>query len=115
MVTEIAYHKKTTVDADISFLSENEWKQELSVLLHDLVDEDGNVKRVADLKSDAGVAWQKVSFVRGNFGPLSKHNQVHAVYPDISQEDLVKMTVDQLLNYDASELELLIYFWSVLI
>jgi hypothetical protein len=30
------------------------------VLLQDLVDEDGNIKRTIDLKSDAGVAWQKV-------------------------------------------------------
>lgn len=60
VVTEIAYHNRSTIDADIFFLSEKEWKQELSVLLHDLVDEDGNVKRVTDLKSDAGVAWQKV-------------------------------------------------------
>lgn len=61
VVTEIAYHKKSTVDADISFLSEEEWRQELAVLLHDLVDQDGNVKRITDLKSDAGVAWQKVT------------------------------------------------------
>ncbi len=61
VVTEIAYHKKSTIDADISFLSEEEWRQELAVLLQDLVDEDGNVKRITDLKSDAGVAWQKVT------------------------------------------------------
>lgn len=60
VVTELAYHKKNTIDADISFLSEPEWRQELGVLLQDLVDEDGNVKRTIDLKSDAGVAWQKV-------------------------------------------------------
>jgi hypothetical protein len=41
-------------------LSELEWRQELGVLLQDLVDEDGNIKRTIDLKSDAGVAWQKV-------------------------------------------------------
>ena len=61
VVTEIAHHNKATIDADISFLSEQEWRQELGVLLHDLVDEDGNIKRITDLKSDAGVAWQKVS------------------------------------------------------
>jgi predicted 3-demethylubiquinone-9 3-methyltransferase (glyoxalase superfamily) len=62
VVTELAYHKKSTIDADISFLSEPEWRQELDVLLHDLVDEDGGIKRITDLKSDAGVAWQKVRF-----------------------------------------------------
>ena len=60
VVTELAYHEKPTIDADVSFLSEAEWRAELAVLLHDLVDEDGNVKRSTDLKSDAGVAWQKV-------------------------------------------------------
>ena len=44
----------------MSFLSEAEWRQELSVLLEDLVDEDGNTKRSTDLRSDAGIAWQKV-------------------------------------------------------
>ncbi|KAF8974240.1 hypothetical protein BDZ97DRAFT_1945601 [Flammula alnicola] len=85
VVTELAYHNKSTVDADISFLSETEWRQELAVLLHDLVDEDGNIKRITDLKSDAGVAWQKV----------------HAVYPTITQEALVKMDVNQIMGYDA--------------
>jgi hypothetical protein len=65
VVTEIAHHAKPTIDADVSFLSEAEWKEELAVLLHDLVDEDGNLKRSTDLKSDAGVAWQKV-FSRGS-------------------------------------------------
>lgn len=60
VVTEIAYHNKPTIDADVSFLSLAEWKEELSVLLTDLVDEEGNLKRSTDLKSDAGVAWQKV-------------------------------------------------------
>lgn len=59
-MTELAYHAKSTIDADVSFLSEAEWRAELTVLLHDLVDEDGNLKRSTDLKSDAGVAWQKV-------------------------------------------------------
>jgi hypothetical protein len=61
VVTEIAYHTKKTIDADVSFLSEAEWKQELEVLLDDLVDEDGNLKRSTDMRSDAGVAWSKVT------------------------------------------------------
>ncbi|KAK0191014.1 hypothetical protein F5146DRAFT_1196144 [Armillaria mellea] len=84
VVTEIAYHNKPTVDADVSFLTAAEWKEELSVLLQDLVDEDGTIKRSNDLKSDAGVAWQKV----------------HAVYPLISQETLVRMTPDEIITRD---------------
>lgn len=60
VVTEIGYHPKKTIDGDVSFLSEKEWRDELAVLLEDLVDEDGNLKRSTDLRSDAGVAWSKV-------------------------------------------------------
>ncbi|TFK28807.1 hypothetical protein FA15DRAFT_753191 [Coprinopsis marcescibilis] len=84
VVTEIAYHKKPSIDGDVAFLSEAEWRQELAVLLPDLTDEDGNVKRTTDLKSDAGIAWQKV----------------HAVYPSISIERLVKMSPDDIIKYD---------------
>lgn len=62
VVTEIGHHAKKTIEGDVSFLSEAEWRQELTVLLDDLVDEDGNLKRSTDLRSDAGVAWQKVCF-----------------------------------------------------
>src|SRR5271156_149233 len=60
VVTEISHHTKKTIIADVSFLSESEWRQELDVLLQDLVDEDGNLKRSMDLNSEAGIAWQKV-------------------------------------------------------
>ncbi|ESK97641.1 hypothetical protein Moror_17503 [Moniliophthora roreri MCA 2997] len=85
VVTEIAYHDKPTIDADVSFLTEEEWKQELSVLLQDLVDEDGGLKRITDLKSDAGIAWHKVN----------------AVYPSISQDRLVTMSPDQIIALDS--------------
>ncbi|KAK0486897.1 hypothetical protein EDD18DRAFT_1192269 [Armillaria luteobubalina] len=84
VVTEIAYHDKPTIDADVSFLTEAEWKEELSVLLQDLVDEGGTIKRSNDLKSDAGIAWQKV----------------HAIYPSISQEALVRMTPEEIIVRD---------------
>ncbi|OBZ77146.1 Nuclear GTPase SLIP-GC [Grifola frondosa] len=84
VVTEIGYHARKTIDADVSFLSEQEWREELSVLLDDLVDEDGHLKRSTDLRSDAGIAWSKV----------------HAVYPSISQEQMVKLTIDQIIARD---------------
>lgn len=60
-VTEISYHDKNTIDAEISFLGLEEWRQELKVLLDDLVDsEEGTLRRATDLKSDAGIAWSKV-------------------------------------------------------
>ncbi|TBU32140.1 hypothetical protein BD311DRAFT_775680 [Dichomitus squalens] len=84
VVTEIAYHKKKTIDGAVSFLTEQEWRDELKVLLDDLVDEDGNLKRSTDLRSDAGIAWSKV----------------HAVYPNITQEQLIRMSVDQIIARD---------------
>ncbi|THH33781.1 hypothetical protein EUX98_g424 [Antrodiella citrinella] len=91
VVTEIGYHVKKTIDGDVSFLSEKEWRDELAVLLDDLVDEDGNLKRSTDLRSDAGVAWSKV----------------HAVYPTVTQEQLVKMSVDQIITRDPRISEIL--------
>lgn len=46
VVTEIAYHKEKTIAADVSFLSEKEWREELRVLLDDLIDEDGRLVRL---------------------------------------------------------------------
>ncbi len=60
-VIEIVYHNKPTIDTDVLFLSQAEWSEELKVLLQDLINEDRNIKCSTDLKSNAGVAWQKVS------------------------------------------------------
>ena len=70
----------------MSFLTEQEWRDELKVLLDDLVDQDGVLKRSTDLRSDAGIAWSKV----------------HAVYPSISQEQLIRMSIDQIIARDPS-------------
>ncbi|KAJ3800411.1 hypothetical protein GGU11DRAFT_403343 [Lentinula aff. detonsa] len=91
VVTEIAHHNKHTIDADVSFLNVSEWKQELSILQSDLIEEDGSLKRTHDLKSDAGVAWQKV----------------HAVYPTLTQERLVIMTANQIIAHDPTIAQLL--------
>lgn len=61
VVTEIAYHDKASIDADVSFLTLQEWKQELEVLLNDLVDEDRKARRAIDLRGAAGIAWHKVN------------------------------------------------------
>lgn len=88
VVTEISYHKKKTIEADVSFLKLEDWRQELVILLDDLIDEDGTVKRAT---GEAGVAWSKV----------------HAVYPSIDQERLGHMSVDQILAKDPSSSSLM--------
>ena len=60
VVTEIAYHTEETIKADVSFLTECEWREELRVLLQDLTDDDENLKHSTDLQGEAGIAWEKV-------------------------------------------------------
>jgi hypothetical protein len=81
VVTQIAYHAKPTIDADISFLTLDEWKAELEVLLDDLVDEDGTVRRANDLRSDAGIAWHKVKLVIETYMAKPSHNRIYRSMP----------------------------------
>lgn len=60
VVTEIGHHDKNTIAAEVEFLALSEWKAELEILVDDLVDEEGKLKRLSDLRSDSGVAWHKV-------------------------------------------------------
>jgi hypothetical protein len=87
VITEIAYHSKKTIDADISFLDTEEWKAELEILLFDLTDDDGRAKRVTDLKAESKVAWDKV----------------HAVYPLLHIDVLCQMTPEEIVDMDPSE------------
>ncbi|KAG9082296.1 hypothetical protein FRC06_005133, partial [Ceratobasidium sp. 370] len=87
VVTEIRYHNKTTIAAEIEFLALSEWKAELESLLDDLVDKDGKLRRLADLRSDAGVAWHKANF----------QTNIHAVYPLLAAERMVEMTPDAII------------------
>ncbi|KAI4286768.1 MAG: hypothetical protein L6R35_003976 [Caloplaca aegaea] len=75
-VTHITYnHKAIPYRAEIEYIDELAWSQELSILLRDLVDDDGNAStEAANLTTDAGVAWAKFK----------------AVYPTLSKEDLAK-------------------------
>jgi hypothetical protein len=59
-VTEIGYHDDDSILAEVEFLARSEWKAELEILLDDLVEENGKLKRLSDLRTDAGVAWHKV-------------------------------------------------------
>ncbi|KAG1806924.1 uncharacterized protein HD556DRAFT_1325273 [Suillus plorans] len=91
VVTEISYHTASTINADVLFLSEAEWREELIVLLDDIKAEGGNLKRTTDLHGDIEVAWHKV----------------HAVYPSITLPQLVDITVDQMLAYNTNIVHIL--------
>jgi hypothetical protein len=58
VVTEIAYHPDKVIKAEIVFLSEDEWRAELSTLLQD-VTANGNCQ-LPNNDKDARSAWEKV-------------------------------------------------------
>ncbi|CAE6511703.1 unnamed protein product [Rhizoctonia solani] len=82
VVTEIGYHDKASIAAEVEFLARSEWKAELEILLEDMVEENGKLKRLTDLRTDAGVAWAKM----------------HAVYPNLRAERMVTMTPDEIID-----------------
>ncbi|TEB25966.1 hypothetical protein FA13DRAFT_1777191 [Coprinellus micaceus] len=85
VVTEISYHDEATIIGEVDFLTEDEWKGEISVLLSDLVGEHGvATRRPVDTKSPSGIAWHKIQ----------------AVYPQVKFEELVHMTVDGVMALD---------------
>ena len=69
VVTEISYHDKKTIEADVTFLSRQEWRDEIEVLLTDMVGEDGQLRRLSDLNNEAGIAWHKVHAPRCFLAP----------------------------------------------
>ncbi|KAJ7600674.1 hypothetical protein C8J56DRAFT_910947 [Mycena floridula] len=84
VVITATYHDKDTIDAEISFLSVEDWKAEVSVLLGDLEGEDGSKKLPSDLKSESGIAWNKIS----------------AAYPSKDFNEIILMSVDEILDID---------------
>ncbi|EUC63310.1 GTPase SLIP-GC protein, partial [Rhizoctonia solani AG-3 Rhs1AP] len=82
VVTEIGYHDKDSISAEVGFLARPEWKSELEILLDDLVEENGKLKRLSDLRTDAGVAWAKI----------------HAVYSQLTAERMITMTPDEIID-----------------
>ncbi|KAJ7713375.1 hypothetical protein B0H16DRAFT_1743356 [Mycena metata] len=76
---EISYHEKATIEADIHFVSREEWLEELQQLCDDIRDfSDAVQKRVE-------IAW----------------NKVHAVYPAFkSREEVKTATVTEIMESD---------------
>ncbi|XP_048745844.2 uncharacterized protein LOC125658551 isoform X2 [Ostrea edulis] len=77
VVSNMDNHK---YEADITFLSKEDWHEELRLLLRDLTDVNGKLKKGApDPKSEAGVAFLKIKAVYGKidkFEVLRHHTNV---------------------------------------
>lgn len=64
VVTEISYnYTDSNIRAEVEFLTPAEWRAELIILRGDLLDDDGNIRRVVDENSEAGAAWARVHSV----------------------------------------------------
>ncbi len=96
----MSYHKRKTIDADVEFLTRREWIEELTKLIHDLVDEEGNLLETEQLTADngePGVAWSKV-ILDSYITSLSNECQIHAVYPALTPADIISMTPDSIVD-----------------
>ncbi|XP_068789696.1 uncharacterized protein [Struthio camelus] len=81
VVVEISKTAETSpYEADIEFLSKEEWFSELKALLEDMKDKSGNLKkRCPDRKTEAGAAYSRVKAVYGMVAELSKLEELQEV------------------------------------
>ena len=90
VVTEMSWNASTDASsryrAEIEFVSRDDWKKELAMLLKEFLTETGGVSRdVADQNTDAGIAWAKF----------------HSVYPKKTRDSLSDCTVESLMAEQA--------------
>ncbi|KAK1224423.1 hypothetical protein PQX77_012719 [Marasmius sp. AFHP31] len=83
VVTEIGYREKPGIEAEIEFLTEDEWRTEISVLRDDLgrMSASAHRKLKLDQNTPAGIAWHKL----------------RAVYPALAPEKIEKMSTEQIV------------------
>ncbi|XP_039381370.1 uncharacterized protein LOC120398227 isoform X3 [Mauremys reevesii] len=71
---------KSLYEADVEFLSKEEWDNELKALLEDMKDKSGNLKkRCPDRKTEAGAAYSRVKAVYGTIAELPKLMEMKVV------------------------------------
>uniref|UniRef100_A0A8C8RII6 FHA domain-containing protein n=1 Tax=Pelusios castaneus TaxID=367368 RepID=A0A8C8RII6_9SAUR len=71
---------KRLYEADVEFLSKEEWANELKALLEDMKDKSGNLKkRCPDRKTEAGAAYSRVKAVYGMVAELPKLKEMEEV------------------------------------
>lgn len=86
VVTEISYNSKNDLyRAEIEFISQAEWRKELTVLFQELLDSHGNISREAVLNEDseAGIAYAKL----------------RAVYPHLTKDTMATATPERLMEH----------------
>ncbi|KAI9009740.1 Dynamin family-domain-containing protein [Gaertneriomyces semiglobifer] len=87
VVTEIKYNEESSdYEAEVEFLSKDEWTSEMNLLLETLEasrNSKGDVRGINDRDSAAGKAWARLK----------------AVYPSITKQELTARTREELVGY----------------
>ena len=88
VVTELSYNSDDRAyRAEIEFISEDDWRKELTILFQDLVAEDGTVsKDCTDPDSEAGVAYAKIRAVyhKKTKEDIGKGSDVESLLKEVS-------------------------------
>lgn len=87
VITELSYNyerdKAHRYRAEVEFISNDDWRRELSQLFGDIIDPIGEVAGdITDAETEAGVSWAKIQ----------------AVYPHQTKESLMRTSVDSLVD-----------------
>ncbi|KAF3022453.1 hypothetical protein E8E14_009036 [Neopestalotiopsis sp. 37M] len=87
VITELSYNHSSLPDelyrGEIEFIKEEDWLLELTHVKDDLIDSKGHIsKEAGKADTDAGVSWAKVK----------------AVYPELTQDEFARASVDSLVN-----------------
>ncbi|KAJ7600677.1 P-loop containing nucleoside triphosphate hydrolase protein [Mycena floridula] len=87
-ITVVTHHKKDTIVASITFLTEEEWSNEIKLSLDDCESESDGVRQIPKINSSSSLevaeSWQKI----------------RDVYPRENFNTLAKMTVQELISSD---------------
>ncbi|XP_069113087.1 microtubule-associated protein futsch-like [Argopecten irradians] len=93
VVEVLANTTSNNYEADIKFLSHQEWFDELQLLISDLTTADGKLKKhVPDLDSEAGVAFLKVKAVYGKVDTMAALKRLTAVTRMLDKVKTIKAT-----------------------
>ncbi|KAL0949749.1 hypothetical protein HGRIS_009787 [Hohenbuehelia grisea] len=77
-ITEVGYHNKPNAEADITFLSRDEWFEEFAVIRQEMLNDDGTMKHISRLDEDADIAWRKSRRILAVSARLGQTELFHA-------------------------------------
>lgn len=104
-VTQISYHDKLKIEADIEFISGTDWEEELTKLLEDVRNDRPGAR---DSKAVSNQAYERVRFRRSLFLcdfllALIHRFQLRCLYPLYTDNDFRNLTAEKIFENPANE------------